>query len=163
MQSSDNIDRSTCFGLTWSDHVFLKGKFSYLGWCIHWLVICKIAVTLFSRIFTGEETIGYMRYYKTQRSKLRAVTLTGILLCGINVLYSERSLKWLAVCMVSAEMLIAQLQALSTQAAGIKHLYFTWCDEIPNGQPWRNSSQKSVFLRGAECHCQVAKFLLHKV
>ncbi len=44
----------------------------------------------------------------------------------IHVLYSDGSLKWLAVCMVSAEMLNCKL--LSTQAAGIKHLYFTWCD-----------------------------------
>jgi hypothetical protein len=32
--------------------------------------------------------------------------------------------------------------------------------EITNGQPWQNSSQNSVFWRGAECHCQVAEFLL---
>jgi hypothetical protein len=45
---------------------------------------------------------------------------------GIHVLYFDGSLKWLAVCsMVSAEMLICKL--LSTQAAGIKHLYFTLC------------------------------------
>jgi hypothetical protein len=33
---------------------------------------------------------------------------------------------------------------------------------ITNGQPWQNSSQNSVFWRGAKCHCQVAEFLLHK-
>jgi len=44
----------------------------------------------------------------------------------INVLYSDRSLKWLAVCMVLAEMLNCKL--LSAQAADIKHSYFTWCD-----------------------------------
>ncbi len=33
--------------------------------------------------------------------------------------------KWLAVCMVSAEMLNCKL--LSTRAAGMKALYFTWC------------------------------------
>jgi hypothetical protein len=27
---------------------------------------------------------------------------------------------------------------------------------------WQNSSQNSLFRRGAECHCQVAEFLLHK-
>jgi hypothetical protein len=43
-----------------------------------------------------------------------------------QVLYSDGSLKWLAVCMVSEEMLNFKL--LSTQAAGIKYLYFTWCD-----------------------------------
>jgi hypothetical protein len=39
---------------------------------------------------------------------------------GIHVLYSDGSLKWLAVSMVSAEMLNCKL--LSTQAAGIQHL-----------------------------------------
>jgi hypothetical protein len=34
--------------------------------------------------------------------------------------------------------------------------------EITNGHPWQNSSQNSVFWRGAKCHCQVAEFLLHK-
>jgi hypothetical protein len=34
-----------------------------------------------------------------------------------------KCLKWLAVCMVSAEMLNSRL--LSTQAAGMNHLYFT--------------------------------------
>ncbi len=34
--------------------------------------------------------------------------------------------------------------------------------EIINGQPWQNSNKNSVFWRGAECHCQVAEFLLHK-
>jgi hypothetical protein len=34
--------------------------------------------------------------------------------------------------------------------------------EITNGQPWQSSSQNSVFWRGAECHCQVAEFLLHQ-
>ncbi len=34
--------------------------------------------------------------------------------------------------------------------------------EITNGEPWQNSSQNSVFWRGAECQCQVAKFLLLK-
>jgi hypothetical protein len=34
--------------------------------------------------------------------------------------------------------------------------------EITNGQPWHNSSQYSVSLRGAKCHCHVAEFLLHK-
>jgi hypothetical protein len=34
--------------------------------------------------------------------------------------------------------------------------------KITNGQPWQNSSQNSVFWRGAKCHCQVAEFLLHK-
>jgi hypothetical protein len=35
--------------------------------------------------------------------------------------------------------------------------------EITNGQLWQtqNSSKNSVFLRGAECHCRVAEFLLH--
>jgi hypothetical protein len=41
---------------------------------------------------------------------------------GIHVLYSDRSLKLLSVCRVSVEMLNCKL--LSTQAAGIKHLYF---------------------------------------
>jgi hypothetical protein len=45
---------------------------------------------------------------------------------GIHVLYSDRSLKWLAICMVSAEMIKCKL--LSAQSAGIKDLYFTWCD-----------------------------------
>ncbi len=27
---------------------------------------------------------------------------------------------------------------------------------------WKSSSQNSVLLRGAKCHCQVAEFLLHK-
>ncbi len=40
-------------------------------------------------------------------------------------------LKMFAVCMVSAEMLNCKL--LSTQAAGIKYLYFTWCD---GNYPW---------------------------
>jgi hypothetical protein len=30
-----------------------------------------------------------------------------------------------------------------------------------NDQPLQNSRQNSVFWRGAECHCQVAEFLLH--
>jgi hypothetical protein len=58
------------------------------------------------------------------------VTLIGILpslgegeWAAIHVLYSDRSLKWLAAFMVSAEMVNRKL--LSTQAAGIKHLYFT--------------------------------------
>jgi hypothetical protein len=34
--------------------------------------------------------------------------------------------------------------------------------EITNGQPWQNSSQISVFWRGAKCHCQVAEFLQPK-
>jgi hypothetical protein len=35
--------------------------------------------------------------------------------------------------------------------------------EITKGQPWRNSSQSSVFWRGAEYHCKIAEFfLLHK-
>jgi hypothetical protein len=34
--------------------------------------------------------------------------------------------------------------------------------EIINGQPWQNSSQNSVFWSGAEFHCKVAEFLLHK-
>jgi hypothetical protein len=34
--------------------------------------------------------------------------------------------------------------------------------EITNGQPWQNSSQNSVFLKGAKCHFQVAEFLPHK-
>jgi hypothetical protein len=37
-------------------------------------------------------------------------------------LYYDKGLKWLAVCIVSAEMLNCKL--LSTQAADIKHLYF---------------------------------------
>ncbi len=69
-------------------------------------------------------------------------------------------LKWLAGGMVSAEMLNCKL--LSTQAAGIKHLYFKWCDR---NHQWpamaKLCSQNSVFLRGAECHFRVAEFLLH--
>jgi hypothetical protein len=42
---------------------------------------------------------------------------------GFHVFYSDKSLKWLAVCMVSAEMLSRKL--LSSQADGIKLLYFT--------------------------------------
>ncbi len=63
--------------------------------------------------------------------------------------------------MVSAEMLNCKL--LTTQAAGIKHLYFS-CSvmEITNGQPWQNSIHNSLFWRGAERHCQVAEILLHK-
>jgi hypothetical protein len=59
------------------------------------------------------------------------VTLIGIVPClgeeegaGIHVLFSDGSLKWHAVCMVSAEMLNCKL--LSAKAAGIKHLYFQW-------------------------------------
>jgi hypothetical protein len=40
--------------------------------------------------------------------------------------YSDGGLKWLAVCMVSAEMLNWKL--LSTHAAGTKHLNFSWYD-----------------------------------
>ncbi len=40
----------------------------------------------------------------------------------INILYSDGSSKWLAVGMVSVKMLNGKL--LSTQAAGIKRLYF---------------------------------------
>ncbi len=58
--------------------------------------------------------------------------------------------------LVSAEMLNFKL--MSTQS--ICTLYDVL--EITNGQPWQNSSQNSVFWRGAECHCQKAKFLLHK-
>jgi hypothetical protein len=78
----------------------------------------RLEVTLFSLIFTGEG-----------RSKARAATLIGIVPCsgegeeaGIHVLLSDGSFKWHAVCMVSAEMINCKL--LSTQAAGIKHLYF---------------------------------------
>jgi hypothetical protein len=46
----------------------------------------------------------------------------------------------------------AQLQ----QASGIRHLYLNDVMEITNGQPWQNSSQNPLFLRGAECHCHVA-------
>jgi hypothetical protein len=56
------------------------------------------------------------------------VTLIGILPClgegevrGFSLVYSDGSLKWLAACLVSVEMLICKL--LSTQAAAIKHLY----------------------------------------
>ncbi len=44
-------------------------------------VIRKLAVTIFSRIFTGEGNymVHGMRQYRTQRSKLRAVALIGIL------------------------------------------------------------------------------------
>jgi hypothetical protein len=76
-----------------------------------------------------------MRQYKIQRSKLRAVTLIGILPClgereGRRFIFlPDGSLIWLAVCMVSAEMLNYNL--LSTQAAGIKHLYISFfCDSI---------------------------------
>ncbi len=64
--------------------------------------------------------------------------------------------------MVSEEMLNCKL--LSTQVAGIKYLYFTLCDGmvITKGQPWQNSSQNSAFMRVAECHCQIAEFLLYK-
>ena len=58
----------------------------------------RLEVTLFSLIFTGEG-----------RSKARAVTLIGIVPCSgegegaVNhVLFSDGSLKWHAVCMVSA-------------------------------------------------------------
>ncbi len=54
--------------------------------------------------------------------------------------------------MISAEMLNCKL--LSAQAAGI----FTFCS---NGQLWQNSSQNSVFWRGAKWHWQVAEFLLY--
>jgi hypothetical protein len=45
---------------------------------------------------------------------------------GDYVLYSDGSLKWFVVCMVSAVMLNYKL--LSTQAAVIKHLNITLCD-----------------------------------
>ncbi len=56
----------------------------------------------------------------------------------------------------------AQCKLLSAQAAGIKHLYFTWCDGNHQCQPWQNSSQNSVFMTGDECHRHVAEFMLHK-
>jgi hypothetical protein len=34
--------------------------------------------------------------------------------------------------------------------------------EITNGKPWQKYSQNSVLGRRAECHSQVAEFLLHK-
>jgi hypothetical protein len=42
---------------------------------------------------------------------------------GYSFFELDGSLKWLAVCMVSAEIIICKL--LSTQASGIKHLDFT--------------------------------------
>jgi hypothetical protein len=55
----------------------------------------------------------------------------------INVLYSDGSSKWLALGMVSAEMLNGKL--LSTQAAVIKRLYFkNDVIEIINGKLWQN-------------------------
>jgi hypothetical protein len=77
-----------------------------------------------------------------------------------HVLYPDVSLKWFAVCMVSAEMLNCKLQ--STQAVGIEHCTLHDVMEIANGQPWQNSGQNSVFLRGSECHWWIVEFLLHK-
>jgi hypothetical protein len=56
----------------------------------------------------------------------------------------------------------AQMQAALSTSSGITHLYFTRCDGNHQCQPWQNSSQNSVFLRGADCHCYVAEFLLNK-
>jgi hypothetical protein len=67
----------------------------------------------------------------TEVKGYRADTLMGILSCfgegegGIHVLYSDRSFKWLAVCVVTEEMLNYKYKLLSTPAAGIKHLYLT--------------------------------------
>jgi hypothetical protein len=74
-------------------------------------------------------------------------------------LYFYGILKWLAVCVVSEEMLNCKL--LSTQAAASYSICILHdVMEIANGQPWQNSSQN---WRGAECHCQVNDFLLHKI
>ncbi len=65
--------------------VCVEGLEGGLLTCYNWLVILRLAVTLFSRIFTGEGTIWYMgcdsTHNRTKRLKARAVTLIGILPC----------------------------------------------------------------------------------
>ncbi len=92
----------------------------------------RLAITAFSRIFTGEGTLGYMGCPKSKERKGQRLDQWRRV-AGVPVLYYNGSLKWLVVGMVSAEMLLRK--PLLTRAAGIKNLYFTW------GRPWQNSSQ----------------------
>jgi hypothetical protein len=67
----------------------------------------KLAITLFPCIFCAEGTVGYIWVAivkKTQRSKVRAATLIGILPClgekegaSVHVLYCDGSLKWFSM------------------------------------------------------------------
>ncbi len=74
----------------------------------------RLAVTLFSRYFTRERTREYMGCDSTEhRGQRLEQLLNGILPClqyrwrreaGIHVLYSDKSLKWLAVCFRDAQL-----------------------------------------------------------
>ncbi len=59
--------------------------------------------------------------------------------------------------------MVSPMQATVNTSCWYKKLY-QLVMEITNynDQPLQNSRQKSVFWREAECHCQVAEFLLYK-
>ncbi len=78
---------------------------------------------------------GNYRYmgcgFRTKRSKVRALTIIGILPGlgggeGRKFMFCTGSLTRLAIHTDLAGMLNWKL--MSTQAAGIKHLFFTWCN-----------------------------------
>jgi hypothetical protein len=133
----------------WTPKIFLKKHYTRWRRCTllrrhtlgrictaHWLDTRKLVITLFSRFFTGERTIGYISCDSTEHRGQRLEQWAWLASCpmlrwkrwvvGIHVWYYDTGLKWLAVCMccmVSAEVLNCKL--LSTQTADIKHLYFT--------------------------------------
>ncbi len=96
------------------------------------LVIRKLANTHFLGDFTGEGTLRYKGCDSTKNGGQSLEQCPWLIVISPCLGEGERcfvlwwNLKWLAVCLVWAEMLNCKL--LSPQAAGIKHLYFTWCD-----------------------------------
>jgi len=55
-------------------------------------------------------------------------------------------------CKMACQTHVFSKLMMSTRAAGMKDLNFNDVMEITNGQTWQNSSQNSVFWRGAQCH-----------
>jgi hypothetical protein len=81
---------------------------------------------------------------------------------GVSCFVLWKKLK-MAYCMYGFSRNALNCKLLSTQVAGIKHLY-TLHDvkEITIVQPWQNSIKNSVFWSGVEYHRQVAEIPLHK-
>ncbi len=114
----------------------------------------------------GTHWVHGVRQNRTQRSKFRAVTLIGILPClGEG---DGRGFMFCTLMEAQNGLLQVWFQQRCSTASYCQHklLAYSVCTlndmiEITNGQLWKNSSQNSVFLRGVECHCRVAEFLLH--